>query len=55
MKRANATPAQALRLAESGVGSVCVHSDTPGAVGLAAAVRAAFADAGIEVGAFTEP
>jgi len=51
----DAVAAQALRLAESGVGSVCVHSDTPGAVALAAAVRAALADAGIEVGAFTDP
>jgi len=46
---------QALRLAESGVGSVCVHSDTPGAVSLASAVRASLAGAGFEVGAFTAP
>jgi UPF0271 protein len=46
---------QALRLAESGVGSVCVHSDTPGAVSLASAVRASLAAAGFDLGAFTAP
>jgi UPF0271 protein len=44
---------QARRLVEHGVGSVCVHSDTPGAAQLARAVRAALADAGVEVRAFT--
>jgi UPF0271 protein len=32
--------------------SVCVHGDSPGAVGLARAVRAALAAAGVEVAAF---
>ncbi|WP_218027165.1 LamB/YcsF family protein [Cellulosimicrobium cellulans] len=32
--------------------SVCVHSDTPGAVGLLSAVRVALADAGVEVRSF---
>ena len=32
--------------------SVCVHGDTPGAVGIARAVRAALADAGVPIEAF---
>lgn len=32
--------------------SICVHGDTPGAVGMAAAVRRALASAGVGVGAF---
>jgi 5-oxoprolinase (ATP-hydrolysing) subunit A len=35
------------------VASVCVHGDTPGAVGIARAVRAALTAAGIDVAAFT--
>ncbi|KRE63686.1 5-oxoprolinase subunit PxpA [Nostocoides sp. Soil756] len=35
--------------------SVCVHGDTPGAVGLATAVRTALARAGIGLEAFTRP
>ena len=35
------------------VASVCVHGDTPGAVGLARSVRAALTTAGIDVAAFT--
>jgi len=38
---AGAAAAQAVRLARSGVASVCVHSDTPGAAALARTVRAA--------------
>lgn len=34
-------------------GSICLHSDTPGAVALARAVRAALRDAGVEVRPFT--
>ncbi|MBN0041125.1 LamB/YcsF family protein [Cellulosimicrobium cellulans] len=34
--------------------SVCVHSDTPGAVGLLGAVRAALEDAGVEVRPFVD-
>ena len=32
--------------------SVCVHGDTPGAVAIATAVRAALADAGVPVTSF---
>ena len=35
------------------VESVCVHGDTPGAVGLARAVRSALADAGVSLAPFT--
>ncbi len=35
--------------------SLCVHGDTPGAVGLASSVRAALVGAGVEVAAFTTP
>jgi UPF0271 protein len=45
--------AQAVRLASSGTfGSLCVHGDTPGAPAIAAAVRTALSDAGIEIRAF---
>lgn len=45
--------AQALRLAETGaVRSLCVHGDSPGAPRLAAAVRAALAEADIAVAPF---
>ena len=44
---------QAVRLAAAGqVRSLCVHGDSPGAVGIAAAVRAALTDAGVQVAAF---
>lgn len=43
---ATAVSGQAVRLADQGVRSICVHSDTPGAASLAAAVRAALTDAG---------
>lgn len=44
---------QAVRLARSGgVGSLCLHGDTPGAVGLARRVRGALAREGIEVVGF---
>jgi len=47
--------AQAVRLATSGrFGSLCVHGDTPGAPGIAAAVRSALADAGVEVESMTD-
>lgn len=40
---------QAVTLARSGrYDTICVHGDTPGAAGIAAAVRAALRDAGIE-------
>ena len=44
--------AQACRLADGGVRSICVHSDTPGASVLAAAVRDALAGAGHPIAAF---
>jgi UPF0271 protein len=42
----------AVDLGGRGVTSICVHSDTPGAVRIAAAVRTALETAGFEVGAF---
>jgi UPF0271 protein len=44
-----AAGAQAVRLLEAGVHSVCVHSDSPGALDIARAVRAALEAAGAEV------
>ncbi|MFL6090995.1 MAG: LamB/YcsF family protein [Aeromicrobium sp.] len=41
--------AQAVRLLADGVDSVCVHSDSPGALDIARAVRAALEAAGAEV------
>jgi UPF0271 protein len=41
--------AQAVRLFGAGVDSICVHSDTPGALAVAHAVRAALEAAGAEV------
>lgn len=46
----DAAGAQAVRLMEAGVHSVCVHSDSPGALNLARSVRAALEAAGAEVG-----
>jgi UPF0271 protein len=40
---------QAVRLLDAGVDSICVHSDSPGAVALARAARAALEAAGAEV------
>jgi UPF0271 protein len=48
---AEAAAAQAVALAPT-VGSVCVHSDTPGAAILARGVRAALSAAGVEVRSF---
>lgn len=48
-----AAAAQAVRLADEGVQSVCVHSDTPGAVALVAACRDALAAEGFAFKAFT--
>lgn len=48
-----AVATQAVELARSGdVRSLCVHGDSPGAPGLAAAVRAALEQADLPVGAF---
>jgi UPF0271 protein len=44
-----AAAAQAVRLAATGLGTLCVHGDTEGAVELARAVRAALEDAGVAV------
>ncbi|HNJ98303.1 MAG TPA: 5-oxoprolinase subunit PxpA [Ilumatobacteraceae bacterium] len=44
---------QAVRLASQGVQSVCVHSDTPGAVALVTACREALGRAGYPFRAFT--
>jgi UPF0271 protein len=44
-----AAAAQAVRLLDTGVDSICIHSDSPGAVDLASAVRAALEAAGAEV------
>jgi UPF0271 protein len=40
---------QAVRLLHAGVDSICVHSDTPGALDIARAVRTALTTAGAEV------
>ena len=48
----HAAAAQALVLVDSGIESVCVHSDTPGSVQIAAAVRDALLAAGHAVGPF---
>lgn len=44
---------QALQLAAWGVGSICVHSDTPGAVGILRAVAHALAEDGYRLEPFT--
>jgi UPF0271 protein len=44
---------QALALAERGIASICVHSDTPGAAELAAAVAAGLRGEGYELRPFT--
>ncbi|MCU1501477.1 MAG: putative lactam utilization protein [Ilumatobacteraceae bacterium] len=51
----DAAAEHALRLVDAGAQSICVHSDTPGAVTLVAAVRAALAARGITVRAFVAP
>lgn len=45
----DAAAAQAVRLMKAGVHSICIHSDSPGALDLASAVRAALEAAGAEV------
>lgn len=45
----SAVAAQALALVEAGVASICVHSDTPGAATLAAAVRQVLTAGGIDL------
>jgi UPF0271 protein len=45
----DAAAAQAVLLLESGVDSICVHSDSPGATAIARAVRAALEAVGAEV------
>jgi UPF0271 protein len=46
--------AQAVRLAAN-FGSLCLHGDTPGALGFARNVRQGLEEAGVEVAAFSEP
>jgi 5-oxoprolinase (ATP-hydrolysing) subunit A len=46
--------AQALALAGQGVASICVHSDTPGAASLAAAVAVALLQAGYQLRSFAQ-
>jgi UPF0271 protein len=47
---------QALRLAGAGrIASLCLHGDTPGAVALARAVRAALTGAGVDLAPFAPP
>ena len=45
---------QALALAGTGVGSICVHSDTPGAVAIVAAVSQALTADGYELQTFAQ-
>jgi len=45
----DAAAAQGVRLLDAGVDSICVHSDTPGAVAIARAVRAALEAVGATV------
>ncbi len=45
----DAAAVQAVRLMDGGVDSICIHSDSPGALDLARAVRAALEAAGAEV------
>ncbi|MGB8862152.1 MAG: 5-oxoprolinase subunit PxpA [Ilumatobacteraceae bacterium] len=44
---------QAVHLAHQGVASICVHSDTPGAVAITSAVAGALADAGFRLRPFS--
>ncbi len=56
LTRADEVVGQALRLAGTGqVASLCLHGDTPGAVELARAVRAALLDAGVTLEPFAPP
>jgi 5-oxoprolinase (ATP-hydrolysing) subunit A len=53
---AAAVTAQALRLASlDDVDTICLHGDTPGAAGLAAAVQGALRAAGVEVSSLASP
>ncbi len=49
-----AVQAQVLRLASSGVVSLCVHSDSPGAVEIATWTRQALSDTGYELHSFAQ-
>ena len=49
-----AAAAQAMRLAKSGVESICVHSDTPGAVAIVGAVSDALIAAGYQLRPFVQ-
>jgi UPF0271 protein len=53
LERAEEVVHQALELAASeGIGSLCLHGDTPGAARLAAAVRTALEQSGVEIRPF---
>ena len=47
--------AQAMRLVDDDIASICVHSDTPGAVALVAAITSALRDRGVSIAAFAAP
>ena len=49
----DAAASQALELADRGIASICLHSDTPGAAELAAAVAGGLVREGYELRAFT--
>jgi len=49
-----AAAAQAIALAERGITSICLHSDTPGAAELAPVVAAGLLQAGFELRSFTK-
>ncbi len=49
----DAATKQALELADRGIASICLHSDTPGAAELAAAVAVGLLQAGFELRSFT--
>jgi lactam utilization protein B len=46
--------AQAIALAERGITSICLHSDTPGAAELAPVVAEGLQQAGFELRSFTQ-
>lgn len=52
LSTAEEVSAQAVRLLHEGIDSICVHSDSPGALDLARAVRAALVSEGVRVAAF---
>ena len=49
----DAAARQAVEVADRGITSICIHSDTPGAAELGAAVAVGLLQAGFELRAFT--